>query len=291
MDRRPTLQTGTALRLFAAGVALISAVLMSGTAGADADPITIGSLTQNAGTTGTVQLRALNISVPEIGSWVINITYHPGRVQPVSCTNTAGTTACNFSYAPNQMRIVGADPNGLFGSTVDLATIGWKCLHTGTSPLTLTVETLSDPGGIAVAHSIQNGSVTCNAGSPDSDGDGCLNTAEQQSAPGSEQSGGRRNYLSFWDFYDTPDANGYRDGTVDLFGDIFGVAFRFGASGNPNADPLGLPIPAAPAYHPGFDRSEPAPGADPWDAGPPDGGIDLFNDILGTAFQFGHACG
>jgi hypothetical protein len=29
---------------------------------------------------------------------------------------------------------------------------------------------------------------------------------------------------------------------------------------------------------------------DAWDAGPPDGEIDLINDILIVAAQFGHSC-
>ena len=281
---------GTALRLAAFAAAVGVCIGIAGSARAVADPITIGSLTQNTGATGTVKLRALDISVPELGSWAINITYHPGRIQPVSCTNMAGTSHCNFTYAPNQIRIVGAAPGGLFGSVVELGTIGWKCKHPGVSPLTITVTALSDPDGVTVAYSLQHGAITCVAGPPDSDGDGCTDAAEQQTSPGSEQFGGRRNYLSYWDLYDTPDAYGYRDDSIDLFGDILGVAFRFGASGNPNDDPLGLPVPPAPAYHAGFDRTGSLVGADLWDAGPPDGGIDLFNDILGAAFQFGHAC-
>jgi hypothetical protein len=276
------------LATVAAGV--LAAVLLGGSARALADPIVVTSLTQNAGATGNVNLRAFYISEPEIGSWTINITYEPGRIAPVSCTNTAGTSACNLTYAPNQIRIVGAAPGGLFGTTVDLATIGWKCEHTGTSPLTITVQSLTDPGGTAMPYSLQHGSVTCTAGPPDSDGDGCSDAAEQQTAPGSESSGGRRNYLSFWDVYDTPDTYGYRDDAIDLFNDIFGVAFRFGATGSPSGDAFALPIPASPAYHTGFDRSAPAPGGDAWDVGPPDGAIDLFTDIFGVAFQFGHAC-
>jgi hypothetical protein len=42
-------------------------------------------------------------------------------------------------------------------------------------------------------------------------------------------------------------------------------------------------------YHPAYDRTSPAPGADPWDAGPPDGAISA-PDIFAVLGQFGHSC-
>lgn len=130
----------------------------------------------------------------------------------------------------------------------------------------------------------------------DSDGDGCTDKMETTTSPESELFGGRRNPASFWDFFDTPDAANARDGVIGLFDDIIPVAERFGASDdggaaavNRNSDPLSAP-PAAPAYHPAFDRSAPPVDGDPWDTGPPDGTIDLFTDIFGVANQFGHAC-
>jgi hypothetical protein len=55
------------------------------------------------------------------------------------------------------------------------------------------------------------------------------------------------------------------DGTIDLFNDIFGVAFRFGMT---TADP---------GWDPKYDLDD-------------SGNIDLFNDIFNTAFQFGGSC-
>jgi hypothetical protein len=102
--------------------------------------------------------------------------------------------------------------------------------------------------------------------------------------------------VNFWDFFDTPDANNVRNGTIDLFGDIFRVAYRFGAHDaggtapiNRNSDPLSAP-PPAPGYHPAFDRSPPPQGGDPWDLGPPDGSISLFVDVFGAVAQFGDNC-
>ncbi|MCI0856768.1 MAG: S8 family serine peptidase, partial [Chloroflexi bacterium] len=100
----------------------------------------------------------------------------------------------------------------------------------------------------------------------DADGDGCSNGEEFGSDP---RFGGQRNPLNPWDFHDV---NG--DGIITLFDDILAVINGFGTGGN---DPL-------------LDRS-PAPAAgQPWQQGPPDGTIDIPNDILGIASQFGHRC-
>ncbi|MEX2160172.1 MAG: hypothetical protein WEB04_12295 [Dehalococcoidia bacterium] len=62
------------------------------------------------------------------------------------------------------------------------------------------------------------------------------------------------------------------DGTVGLFGDIFAVAFLFGA----DADDSGTGEPDG--YHPLYD------------VGDGNGDIDLFSDIFGVAFDFGAVC-
>jgi hypothetical protein len=130
----------------------------------------------------------------------------------------------------------------------------------------------------------------------DTDGDGCTDLRELQTAPGSETSGGLRDPQYFWDFYDTPNAANVRDRRVTVPGDIFQVAQRFGANDaggtapvNRNSDPLAGPIPAIPGYHPAFDRS-PMIGPNPWDMGPPDGAITAVVDIFAVAKQYGHSC-
>lgn len=105
---------------------------------------------------------------------------------------------------------------------------------------------------------------------PDLDEDGCNDRAELSGDPAA---GGMRSPDNPWDFFD-PNA----DGTIDLFFDIFDVAFAFGLT------------PADAGYDPALDRSSPPPGGDVWDLGPPDGEIGLFDDIFGVAFQFGHSC-
>jgi hypothetical protein len=130
----------------------------------------------------------------------------------------------------------------------------------------------------------------------DHDNDGCRDAAEQQTAAGSESTGGRRNAKHFWDFYDTPNAGNVRDKVINIPGDLFAVSSRFGANDaggtallNRYSNPLLGPPPAAPAYHPAFDRG-PAIGPDPWDLGPPDGTINIPGDVLRVGPQFGHSC-
>lgn len=103
----------------------------------------------------------------------------------------------------------------------------------------------------------------------DSDGDGCTDGEELGSDPAT---GGQRNPLNPWDLYDT---NG--DGAVNLLDDVYAIANAFGPAGGPN-------------YTPALDRSPPPPGAAAWHLGPPDGVINVNDDILGAVLQFGHHC-
>ncbi|MEX2158554.1 MAG: flexitail domain-containing putative surface protein [Dehalococcoidia bacterium] len=104
----------------------------------------------------------------------------------------------------------------------------------------------------------------------DDDSDGCTDT--QELGPDAEL-GGLRDPINPWDFFDT-DGNKQ----IDLFYDIFGVAYAYGQE---TGDP---------GYSTALDRSAAAPGAFVWEMGPPDGTIDLFIDIFGVAFQYGHDC-
>jgi Tol biopolymer transport system component len=136
----------------------------------------------------------------------------------------------------------------------------------------------------------------------DSDEDGCDDAYEQSTQPAR---GGMRDPNNFWDFYDVwtrRDPEWWvRDKTITLFGDILGVAARFGATDdsdrdgvpdkpiNRNSDPLAPPAPKDnTGYHPAFDRGAQV-GPNAWDLGPPDGTIALV-DIMRVAFQFGHSC-
>lgn len=117
----------------------------------------------------------------------------------------------------------------------------------------------------------------------DTDSDGCPNILENGA---NAALGGRRNYLNFWDFFDTPGPTNVRDQAISV-GDIFRVVSRFGATGDLSVSPLAMP--PASGYHTAFDRSSTVPGGDPWDLQPPDGVI-ATNDILFSVIQFGHSC-
>ena len=120
---------------------------------------------------------------------------------------------------------------------------------------------------------------------PDTDNDGCDDREELGFVP---LKGGHRDPANAYDFYDIAEGfnDGNPDGIVTFFGDIFTVAFQFG-------EEIGDPT-----YDAALDRSPPPSAAeepDPakrevWDMGPPDGLIDLFVDIFGVAYQFGHDC-
>jgi hypothetical protein len=144
-------------------------------------------------------------------------------------------------------------------------------------------------GGNAVGQ-LGNGTTTSSA-TPvgvliDVDRDGCLDSAELQTAPGSELTGGRRNPKSFWDFMDQWIA-GSRDRVVSG-GDIGAVVARFGSVGNPDGNPLTPPV-ATTGYHTIADRNGSIPGQDPWDLNPPNGSIS-GGDIGVVVGQFGHSC-
>lgn len=127
----------------------------------------------------------------------------------------------------------------------------------------------------------------------DTDGDGCTDAEEM--GPDA-QFGGRRDPANFWDFYDTPNAAGVRDGSIDLPNDILSVVLRLlssDANGTANlnrySDPM-APLPADPkAYHPAFDRTPAAAGRPAWETGPPDGQITLL-DVVAVIMQYGHKC-
>ena len=130
----------------------------------------------------------------------------------------------------------------------------------------------------------------------DTDRDGCSD--QRENGPDANL-GGQRDFLYFWDFYDvwTHPASEptlwVRDRTINVF-DILGVGARFGPGLLPPAkdqallDALTAPVTTS-GYHIAYDRGS-VIGANNWDRAPADGTINIVDDILGTAFQFGHSC-
>ena len=102
----------------------------------------------------------------------------------------------------------------------------------------------------------------------DTDGDGCEDGRELGD---DVTSGGMRDPLDPWDFYDVAGpGGGPKDGVIDLPNDILGVLSHVNA------------------YDIRFDRG-PSTGPNAWNMTAPDGVINLI-DVLGVVLQFGHDC-
>ena len=119
-------------------------------------------------------------------------------------------------------------------------------------------------------------------GAEDPDQDGCTNATELGD---NRVRGGLRDPLSHWDFMDMW-VNKQKDRRVNIL-DIAALVLRFGAVGDPNGDPLEPPQ-AFTGYHAGADRS-PTVGPNLWNAGPPDGAINIIEIGLAVV-QFGDTC-
>lgn len=130
----------------------------------------------------------------------------------------------------------------------------------------------------------------------DHDSDGCSNGEEFGSAA---SSGGLRNPLNFWDFFDVPAAPTYQRDKAITVADITSVVARFGASrpgGAPDeatalaealapAGPPGSPA----AYHAGYDRTRVVTPSTATQLGKPNGSVSV-EDITLVAGQFGASC-
>ena len=127
-----------------------------------------------------------------------------------------------------------------------------------------------------------DGDTIPNSSDLDDDNDGCLDHEEL----GSQQSlGGLRNPHFYWDFMDMW-VNDERDGRINIV-DIGAVVLRLFTAGDPGGDPLDPPQDTT-SYHVSADRSPPT-GPNVWNAGPPDGDINIL-DLGLTVVQFGHIC-
>ena len=144
----------------------------------------------------------------------------------------------------------------------DIPSDGMELLHTGTDPLDPDTDGDGTPDG-----------------GEDPDMDGCTTGAEVQTAPGSETTGGLRDPLNEWDFYDVDG-----DGSIDVVFDILPVILAYQQGPN---DPGG----PGPNYTAAKDRGPPVAGAVyPWHRTGPDGSIDVPNDLLPIIFQYLHSC-
>lgn len=126
------------------------------------------------------------------------------------------------------------------------------------------------------------GDVNCKgtAQSGDTDGDGCPDVKEQQTAPGSELTGGRRDYLNPWDYFEPT-----HNGQVRI-NDIIAVVNQYFVDAF--LDPPANTIPN-PAYTTNTDRTDNPNSSEPWDLLGPNG-QQRVNDILAVLFQYFHDC-
>jgi alpha-tubulin suppressor-like RCC1 family protein len=145
-----------------------------------------------------------------------------------------------------------------------------------------------------------DGDTVLNDADTDDDNDGCVDLHEEQVEPSTEATGGRREPHYFWDFYDVwshpagQPTEWTKDKVINLAGDILGVASRYGPGSPPPPKSQAylqalVPPSSNTGYHVAFDRGT-VIGADPWDRAGPDGFVNVADDILGAARQFGHNC-
>ncbi len=201
---------------------------------------------------------------------------HLGNVIELTINCTAGDSV-------NKVALTAATGGNPLGSSFqDADGVEFPAKAVGTQSVDLDGDSTAE-AGVAIADALTINCVAAAAGL-DSDGDGCTNQAELGLDPAQ---GGQRNPNNFWDFFDTPNRGNTRDRTINL-SDLFGVASRFAAVGDPSGDPLAGPVPASPAYHTGFDRGGRV-GASIWNQAPADGSINV-GDIFAVIQQFGHSC-
>lgn len=126
--------------------------------------IIIGSLRLEKGQSGSVDLRAVNAGQPGLGAWSIDIIYQPTLVAVVGCV-AKQDGVCNAQFSNEAIRIVGANSSGLTGD-INLATISFKRVKEGTSPLRLKLDVFADasPGGpqdLSASVTLRDGSIVC----------------------------------------------------------------------------------------------------------------------------------
>jgi hypothetical protein len=153
------------LRIGFALIAVAATFFVAVPAAAAGEVVVAGSATINVNGSGAIDLNVQNIGQPGLGAWSLDITYDPAIIAAVGCSPQQGSV-CNPAFAPNVVRVSGANSGGLDGNTT-LADILFRCATEGTSAITLSVNiladaTIGDPQPIEAA--VQNGGVTCTAG-------------------------------------------------------------------------------------------------------------------------------
>ena len=171
-NRRRALALAAAI--IAAGISLLAVTHVS----AQGPTVSMGRVTLATEHTAKLDLNALDIGAPGLGSWQIFVYFDASVVDVSGCETSAGTSACNPDYSNGRMVVTGASATALMGDTT-LASITFNCLRQGITGLTIGVSKLQDgtPGTPQpIAAAVQHGSVYCSArsyvlGDVDCDGD------------------------------------------------------------------------------------------------------------------------
>ena len=188
----------------AVAVALIGGLLVAQVSAA-AHALDVGDATAEVGAMATVEVNALNMDDPGLGSWTIDIAWDSSIVTLQSCdTENVGFNDCNDAFDTDTLRIVGFVGDGLIGDTL-LASLTFTCDAEGVSALTIDAETLVVKDGTAgdpaqIDATLSDGSITCGVDAPTDTPDGDA-TAEPTVVPpetGTGPLGESSNGVSGW---------------------------------------------------------------------------------------------
>ncbi len=152
-----------------AGVALLFAMTAVQTS-AVGPVIAIDSATVALDGQASVGVSSLNVGLPGLGAWSVDVQYDTAVISAESCTAEQGGV-CNPDFADDIVRFTGASAGGLQGDTV-LAGITFACLTEGVSGLTVVVDVLADAtigDPQLLTPKIQNGTFACIPGGPPPD--------------------------------------------------------------------------------------------------------------------------
>jgi YVTN family beta-propeller protein len=231
-----------------------------------------------------------------------------GATDAVVATVPVGEEPQGVTANPTTNRIYVANYGGHSVSVIDGATntvvatvpVGYKGKGVAANPTTIRIYVAN----------WSDDTVSVIEDFTDSDGDGCLDSEETTAAPPPKPgSTGAYHPLAWYDFYDVPvpanpdpTPNGARNQAVTI-PDVLAVVFYVGACDNcdPNANGVDYDslkdgdwngdtvVDAGDEAGLRYDRSPSAELNPPWDAGPPDGAVNI-QDLLAVLAQVGLSC-